>query len=230
IRDIASLQQIAEQPKGEGDAAPIYELLNERMAKLLDSDMCGVLIYDDARQALIPQLPFHGLPDNVAERIVIPLPAGSAQFDIWRNQPYWVSNDVKDEPLVESLNFGFIVDAAGIDNTALFPLQIAGERIGIMAISNKRTEGGVMLNDIQNLRVLSSQAAIVVENVRLYQRERRIDTELVGLQEMTHAIGALSHESEFYQEISERIARLTGTTMCGVLLYDEESRALISQL
>lgn len=230
IRDIASLQQITEQPKGQGDATPIYGLLNERMAKLLDADMCGVLIYDETRQALIPQMPFYGLPDNVAERIVIPLPSKSPQSDIWLNQPYWVSNDVKDEPLVDTLNFGFLVDAAGIDNTALFPLQIAGERIGIMAISNKRTEGGFMPGDIQNLRVLSSQAAIVVENVRLYQRERRIDNELVGLQEMTHAIGALSHEGEFYQEISERIARLMNSTMCGVLLYDSQSRSLVSQL
>lgn len=230
IRDIASLQQIAEQPKGEGDAAPIYGLLNERMAKLLDADMCGVLIYDESREALLPQMPFYGLPDNVAERIIIPLPSKSPQSDIWRNQPYWVSNDVKDEPLVESLNFGFLIDAAGIDNTALFPLQIAGERIGIMAISNKHTQGGFMPGDIQNLRVLSSQAAIVVENVRLYQRERRIDNELIGLQEMTHAIGALSHEGEFYQEISERIARLMTSNMCGVLLYDSQRRALVSQL
>ncbi|MGB7340143.1 MAG: GAF domain-containing protein [Phototrophicaceae bacterium] len=230
IRDIASLQQITEQSKGDGSSEPIYKLLNERMAKLLDADMCGVLIYDATRQALIPQMPFFGLIDSVAERIVIPLPTDSPQRDIWRNQPYWVSNDVRDEPLVETLNFGFIVDAAGIDNTALFPLQIAGERIGIMAISNKRTEGGFMPNDIQNLRVLSSQAAIVVENVRLYQRERRIDNELVGLQEMTHAIGALSHEGDFYQAISERIARLTGSTMCGVLLYNEDSRTLVSQM
>jgi len=230
IRDIASLQEIAEQPKGEGDATPIYGLLNERMAKLLDADMCGVLIYDDVRQALIPQLPFFGLPDHVADRIVIPLPPDSTQYDIWRNQPYWVSNDIKEEPMIEALNFEFIVDAAGVDNTALFPLQIAGDRIGIMAISNKRTGGGFMPNDIQNLRVLSSQAAIVVENVRLYQRERRIDTELVGLQEMTHAIGALSHEGEFYLEITERIARLTGSKMCGILLYDDETRSLVSQL
>jgi PAS domain S-box-containing protein len=228
IRDIASLQQIAEQPKGEGGAAAIYALLNERMAKLLDADMCGVLLYDDVRQALMPQLPFYGLPDHVADKIIIPMNTGSSQFDIWRNQPYWVSNDVRDEPLLETLQLGGIVEAAGIDNTALFPMQIAGERIGIMAISN--TKNGFMPNDIQNLRVLSSQAAIVVENLRLYERERRIDNELVGLQEMTYAIGALSHEGEFYHEITERIARLMNSQMCGVLLYDANREALVSQL
>jgi PAS domain S-box-containing protein len=245
IRDIASLQQIAEQPKGErGEAAPIYALLNERMANLMNADMCGVFLYDDAREALVPQLPFYGLPDHVANRIVLPLPPNTAQRDIWENQPYWVSNDVKDEPLaeaislassdaiegVDSFNLKSLLDVAGINNTALFPMQVAGERFGVMAISNKRSEGGFLPNDIQNLRVLSSQATLVVENVRLYQRERRIDTELVGLQEMTHAIGALSHEGEFYLEISERIGRLMDSAMCGVLLYDQDRQALVSQL
>lgn len=230
IRDIASLQEIAEQPKGEKDSAPIYALLNERMAKLLEADMCGVLLYEETREALVPQLPFYGLHDNVADKFIIPLSKDSSQYDIWTNQPYWVSNDVQDEPLVEALKFESIIELAGVNNTALFPMQIAGERIGIMAISNKRTEGGFMPNDIQNLRVLSSQAAIVVENIRLYQRERRIDNELVGLQEMTHAIGALSHEGEFYQEISERIARLMESQICGILLYDSNRNALVSQL
>jgi len=230
INDIASLQQIAEHPKGEGDVAPIYKVLNERMANLLDADMCGVFIYEAERTALIPQMPFYGLPEHVADKIIIPLTPGSVQHNIWMQQPYWVSNDVADEPLVEDLNMKPIVDVAGIRNTALFPLQIAGERIGIMAISNKRSPGGFTPNDLQNLRVLASQAAIVVENMRLYQRERRIDTELVGLQEMTHAIGALDHEGEFYSVISERIARLMGCEMCGVLLYDRNRSRLISQL
>jgi GAF domain-containing protein len=230
IRDIASLQQIAEQPKGESSSTPIYALLNERMAKLLDADMCGVLLYEEGRDALVPQLPFYGLIDSVADGFLIPLPKSSPQYDIWVSQPYWVSNDVQDEPLVEALNFEGMIELAGIKNTALFPMQIAGERIGVMAISNKRTEGGFMPNDIQNLRVLSSQAAIVVENIRLYQRERRIDAELVGLQEMTHAIGALSHEGEFFREIAERIARLSHSKICGILLYNSSRNALVSQL
>ncbi len=230
IKDIASLQQIAEQPEGDRNATPIYEMLNERIARLMQADMCGIFLYGRDREMLQPQMPFYGLPEHVADKIAFPLPPGSPQRDIWQDQPYWVSNDLEEEPLVESLGLRGIVDVAGIDNTALFPMQIAGERIGVIAVSNRQSEGGFTPNDLQNLRVLSSQAAIVVENVRLYQREKRIDTELIGLQEMTHAIGALSHEGEFYAEISERIARLMDSTMCGVLLYDEKQQALISQL
>src|SRR5690606_36757455 len=132
--------------------------------------------------------------------------------------------------LAEALGLRPLIEVAGIHNSSLIPMQIGGQRIGVVAVSNKRTEGGFTTHDIQNMRVLATQAAIVVENIRLSQRERRIDTELVGLQEITHPIGALSHESEFFSEITERIAHLTEIQMCGILLYDKQEQALISQL
>lgn len=230
IRDIASLQDIAEQPRSGEDTAPIYGLLTERIARLLEVDMCGVFTYSEDRGGLIPELPFHGIPDSIAQSIFLPLPDGTQQREIWENQPFWFTNDVRDEPLLTALGLAPLVEVAGIQNTALMPMVIGGERIGIIAVSNKQGESGFTPRDIQNLQVLIAQASIVVENVRLYQRERRIDTELVGLQEMTHAIGSLSHESEFYTEITDRIARLMQSEMCGILLYNADRQRLESQL
>jgi len=230
IRDIASLQDIAEQPRSGEDAAPIFELLTERIARLLEVDMCGVFTFSDDRNGLVPELPFYGMPDSIAQSIFFPMPDDSPQRDIWDNQPYWFTNNVTDEPLLEAIGLAPLVEIAGIRNTALMPMAIGGERIGIIAVSNKHGEDGFTPRDIQNLQVLIAQAAIVVENVRLYQRERRIDTELVGLQEMTHAIGALSHESEFFSEINDRIARLMESEMCGVLLFNDARGRLESQL
>lgn len=230
VSDLASLQKIAENSDPTTDTASIYRMLNERIAQLVESDMCGILLHDPDRRSLMPQLPFHGIPDNVAQLIVIPVPDGSPQHNIWRHQPHWVSNDVVDEPLIESLGLMPVIEVTGIRSLVLIPMQIGGVRIGTMMVCNRRTERGFSPHDIQNLAVLVAQAAIIVGNLRLYQREQRIDTELVGLQEMTHAIGALSHEGEFYQEISERIARLMKSAMCGVLLYDPQRRVLRSQL
>jgi len=229
IRDIASLQQIAEQPKAGRESTPVYAMLNERIAKLVDAEYSGIYLYDSGRHELVPQLPFHGLIDQIASHLTIPLGIDSPQDDIWHHQPYWVSNDVSDEPLAEALGLKPLLETIGVRNTALIPLQVAGERIGILAVSNRRGSGFTP-SDVQNLRVLSSQAALVVENIRLYQREQLIDNELLGLQEMTHAIGALSHEGEFYAEITERIARLMKSTMCGILLFDAKERALIAQM
>ncbi len=230
ITQIAALQDIARQVQSDVDVPKVFYGLNERIAKLVDAEMCAVFLYDPEREMLLPQLPFYGLPDHVAQMIQIPLPVGSPQRYIWEHQPYWFSNDLKNEPLVENLGLMPIVEVAGIRSTALLPLQLANQRIGLIIVSNRRGQGGFTPNDIQSLRVLAMQASIVVGSVRLYQRERLIDNELLGLQEMTDAIGALSHESEFFATITERIARLMRSGMCGVLLYDSQKRQLVPRL
>jgi PAS domain S-box-containing protein len=229
ITDMSSLQQVTQQADGTMDARTIYSLLNERIAILMSADMCGILVYDETRRALVAELPFFGLPDHVISGYTIPIVPDSPQLDIWENQPYWVSNDVADEPLVEAIGLQMLVSAAGVYNAALVPMQIGDRRIGIVQVSNKRTAGGFTSQDIQDLRVLVSQASVVVENLRLYQREQRRDTEFFGLQEITRAIGALSHESAFYSTITERIATLLDIQMCGVLLYDADTHRLVAQ-
>jgi PAS domain S-box-containing protein len=229
LNDIARLQELTEETASDRDSAVIFQRLNERIAQLIDAEMSGVFLYDEERSALLPQLPFHGLNDNVVNRIQIPVPPNSPQRDIWESQPYWVSNHLADEPLVEALGLQGILQVAGIRSTALVPMSIAGERIGFVAVSNKRGRAGFMPADIQSLRVLATQAGIIVENLRLYQREKLIDSELVGLQEMTEAIGSLEQGDHFYANISERIARLMRCSMVGILLYDQSNRRLIAQ-
>ena len=232
INDIASLQRIVstEDVKGADATQRVYSALNQRVAELLSADMCGIFLYDQDREGLVVQLPVLGLPEALIRTVFIPLPYDSPQYDIWTRQQYWVSNDVVDEPLVEALGLSTVVSLAGITNTAWMPLQLGDQRFGVLAVSNKRTEGGFTARDIQNLQVLAAQAAIVVENIRLYQREKRMDTELVGLQQITDAIGALSHETEFYGEITERIALLMDIEKCGVMLHDADNHRLLSRL
>ncbi|MCU0479927.1 MAG: GAF domain-containing protein [Anaerolineae bacterium] len=230
IESIATLQQTIGGSTPIEQNASVYASLCERVAKLVPADMCAIFLYDPDRKGLVTQLPAYGIPEALIRNVFIPLPENSPQYDIFFYQSNWVSNDAVDEPLIQHLGLDAVVRLAGIHNMAWFPLQLAQQRIGMITVSNKRGGGGFNMQDIQNLTALAAQSSIVVESVRLYQRERRMDTELVGLQEITNAIGALSHESEFYGEITERIAKLMGMQMCGILLYDPEKAQLVSKL
>ncbi|MFN8372575.1 MAG: GAF domain-containing protein, partial [Anaerolineae bacterium] len=231
IDDITSVQEVTEQHKLENldNATELYASLTERIARLLDASVCGVYLFDEQRQALVPEVPFYGLPPHLASNLVINLPPSSPQRDIWERQEYWMSNDLSDEPLIQGTSFQLLVSAATIHNIALIPMGLSGRRFGMVLVSNKRTEGGFTLQNIQHLKVLVAQASIVVENIRLLKREERIDAELVGLQKITQAIGSINTQGEFYAEINERIASLMGVTMCGLLLYDDNIQALIAQ-
>jgi PAS domain S-box-containing protein len=231
ISDITSVQEVTEQHKLENvhNAGELYAALTERIARLMDASVCGVYLFDEQRQALVPELPFYGLPSQLASNLIINMTPDSPQRVIWDRQDFWMSNDLADEPLVQGTSFQLLVSAATIHNIALIPMGIAGQRFGVIQVSNKRTEGGFTLQNIQHLKVLVAQAAIVVENIRLMKREETIDAELIGLQKITQAIGSINTQGSFYGEINERIASLMGVKMCGLLLYDEATQSLIAQ-
>jgi len=230
INDMATIGALTNLNENTSDARSTYLALNTRIAKIVGAGVAGVLIYDENRRALMPELPFFGLPDQLAQSCIIPLPADSPQRDIYERQNYWVTNDVADESLIESLGLKSIFGVAGIKSTALLPLQIGDRRIGMMQISNKKSASGFNAQDIKEMNLLVAQAAVVVENLRLRQREERRDTELSGLQELTQAIGSLSREEEFYLTINSRIAAQMDVNMCGILLFDHEKHRLTTQL
>ncbi len=232
IDQMATLQQIVQQEsRDQADyAQAVYKTLHERIARLAGVEMCGILLYNEARQALIPESPFYNVPEQVIRNYFIPIPPGSPQRAIWDSQPYWYLNELAGEPLLEELNLLPLAQLTGVYNTALIPLVVGERRIGILQVSNKSGEGGFGPPDMQNLTLLAAQAAVVVENIRSYQREQSRENELLGLQEITYAVSSSSDENEFYAEISARIARLMEMEMCGILLYDEQENALVAQL
>ncbi len=229
LNELANLQEVAQVAGDLNSAGELYLRLNARIAEMLEAEMCGVFLYDRDRGALLPQLPFYGLNDGVASRIVIPVPPNSPQHDIWQKQPYWASNALLEEPLVEALGLRGLLEVVGIRSSVLVPMTVSRERIGFIAVSNKRNQRPFLPSDIQSLRVLSMQAAVIVENIRLYERERLIDSELVGLQEMTDAISALQDMNEFYASVSQRMARLMRCQIAVVLLYDPAANVLRAQ-
>ncbi|GAB4530202.1 MAG: hypothetical protein OHK0046_50650 [Anaerolineae bacterium] len=228
VDDLANLQEIVRH-EDMTDGAPLFAVLSKRIAALMNTSMAGVFLYDDYRKGLVPQMPFHGLPDAAVQRLFIPLTADSPQKDIWENQSYWLSNHVVDEPLVAKLGLQWVVDGAGLYNTLWVPLYIATERIGVITVTNKRGGGDFNIHDVTSLTLLATQTATVIENWRLHRREKRLDTERDGLQKIADAIGALSHETEFYGEITSQIAELMGVSMCGILIYEDDSQRLLSK-
>ena len=231
VEDLVSLQGLVEQASGRADtrAEAVYGALARRVAELSGAQMCGILLYDDSKAGLTAALPFHGIPDALARSLVVPLPGGSAARDIFERQPYWLAGDLKDEPLAEEMGLASVMSTIGIRNTLWVPLQISRERIGMLAVFNKQ-RGEFTTRDVSNLKAIASQATVVVESIRLFSREQRLDAELEGLQQMTFAIGALTAEGDFFKELTNRIAALMNVRSCALLLLDAAGDRMTGQI
>ncbi|MCA9910111.1 MAG: GAF domain-containing protein, partial [Anaerolineae bacterium] len=175
-----------------GSQEEMLRALTERTAQLMGVDMAGVLLYDDRQAMLVAQEPFYGLPSPVVRIYNIPLPPHSEARAIFERTSVWRSADLAGEPLAEEMGLDTLVNAAGVRDIMLMPMQIGNRRIGMLQVSNRRAPGGFSLRDEQNLRLLAAQAAIVVEELRLYEQDILRESEMMSLQEITQAFGALA--------------------------------------
>ncbi|PJF25170.1 MAG: hypothetical protein CUN53_14145, partial [Phototrophicales bacterium] len=120
IEELATLQSKIVQVRAS-DAEALYATLTERVARLMDSGICGVLLYDERRRALVAEVPFFGLPTQLVRGYTIPVgEAGSPGRDLWERD-FWISNDLADEPNVELLGMMRLINPGGVENTAIMP-------------------------------------------------------------------------------------------------------------
>src|SRR5579859_2452851 len=138
----------------------------------------------------------------------IPLPENSYAANIFHTRDWWYTNNVKGDDLVRQLGLLNLAEAVGVRSTALAPMLVGTRRLGVVQAANKRDGSGFSENDVRLLEIFASQAAIVVENARIYDEEQRRADELGGLQQISQAIGVLRNVNELYGQINERIARL----------------------
>ena len=119
------------------------------------------------------------------------------------------------------------------------PLKIGQRVVGVMNVAYPRPRA-FSQSELSILRLLADQAAIAIENARLYQfereqreknarlfeAERRRVEQLAGLQEITRALGVLTDARESYSLMTKRLAELLGARICLVMLYDPHRNEL----
>ncbi len=104
------------------------------------------------------------------------------------------------------------------------PLIAADKVVGVMAIQSYEQENLYSEQDLALFSTIAAQAAIAIDNARLFQeRERRI-TELAILNEIGRALSSALERDQVTRAIYEQVGRIFDTTNFYIALYDEERR------
>lgn len=224
--ELASLAEITRAIEATTDPYELYRRLTSDIARLINVEMVGLLLFDEHRRALLPQLPFYGLPDIAVEAYRLGVPHGGPAEALWEAAPYVLSNQVRTEPAVSALGLTELVETAGVRTTLLVPLSRGGRRIGVVQACNRQDGAPFTDQDVRLLTVFASQAAVIIENARLVREAHNRAVQAEGLRDIAASVAEGTDLDSILRAVMQRAGALFAFDVGLVALLDEASGEL----
>lgn len=160
----------------------INRLLSDTMqlaADVIDAGAASLMLIDEERKELVFEVS-HGSRGQVLRQQRIPLDEGLAGW-VARNGYPVIVNDARTDPRFShrvDVRTGFLTQSI-----AAVPLKIKGRIIGVLEVLNKYSGAGFNQEDIRLMSSIAAQAAIAIENARLYQQVSQERDHIIKAQE-----------------------------------------------
>lgn len=156
----------------------IAQLLADAMqlaANVIDAGAASIMLVDEERKELVFKVS-HGHKGHMLRQQRIPLDEGIAGWVVRHGRPV-IANDARADSRFShrvDVRTGFLTQSI-----AAVPLKIKGRIIGVLEVLNKYSGQGFNQEDIQLMNSIATQAAIAIENARLYEELKDQHTQII---------------------------------------------------
>ncbi|MBN1564363.1 MAG: GAF domain-containing protein, partial [Anaerolineae bacterium] len=227
-RELGGLQQIAQTMGVLRSTEELIGQITERIATLMEVEMCGVLLYDPKTRVLVSQKPFFGMddPDQI-DFYQLPSPPDSPVSKLWRDRDTWFSNNLRYDPLARDSDLDTLASQLGIRQTALATLFVGSHQLGVLQVANRQDGFEFTEDDARVLSIFAGQAAILIDNGRLYHEMQQRTHEAEGLRVVTEIASQAIPNDETVEKVLIAIANLLQTRVVSLALVEENSGDLL---
>jgi signal transduction histidine kinase len=165
-----------------GSTLDLPQLLRDTMQLAQDvmhAHASSLMLIDRETGELVIEI-VHGSKRDQLRRLRIPMNQGIAGWVATNGQPIIVNDPDSDPRFTRNVDLrtGFMTR-----NILCVPLQIKGQTIGVLQVLNKQSDEGFDDEDLELMRTLASQAAVAIENARLYRNVREDRDKIIQAQE-----------------------------------------------
>ncbi len=188
---LGMIYQMGQTMSSTFELKKLLERAMQVASSVTDAEAASLMLIDRNRRELI----FASSHSDQAELLKqqhISMDTGIAGWVATHNQPLIV-NDVNQDP-----RFNPQVDASTgfvTRSIACVPLQTKGRTIGVLEALNKKSAEGFNEDDLEVMLTLAAQAAIAIENARLYQSLREERDKIIEAQEtVRHELARKLHD------------------------------------
>lgn len=179
LGQISLFYQVAQSLASTFDLDKVLEDTMQLATAVLNAGAAALMLVQEESGELVFEYTCGEMGD-VLRRQRTPLDEGIAGWVATHGEPVIV-NDVHSDPRFSPLvdtRTGFLTRSV-----VCVPIQIRGKTIGVLEVLNKRSEGGFDDEDLSLMITTANQAAIAIENARLYQSLREERDRIIQAQE-----------------------------------------------
>ena len=219
-RRLSALYELGQKLILLRDPLDIVEAVLDIAVRVLDLQDTDFLLMDEARHELYVAAR-RGLSQD-ASSLRLPLDGGQGITVVAARtgQPVYVP-DVQRDPRYVCTGFSAASELA-------VPVQVEGRVLGVLNVESTQPDDFDDA-DLELLTILADEAALALENARLYAEERRQADEMVILNELAHRINASLDLQATLDAIVAAAAELVPCALAEVSLWDEGSGLLTLQ-
>jgi len=217
-RQLDALRAVGTEITRELDLPTLLGLIVRRAAELVGAASGTVFLWDKRDQVLVAEA-WHGFADW---RRGVRLQLGEAVAGTTaQRREGMIVNDYRTSPYAHPVT----LDRTGITAVLAEPLLYHDRLVGVLTINNEGTGRHFTEEDRATLALFATQAAIAIENARLYQEIQQHAAELEErVRERTRALEEASrHKSEFLANMSHEL-RTPLNSIIGFAEFLQEQR------
>jgi PAS domain S-box-containing protein len=150
-----------------GDFESTLRHLVNQIAAVLGVERCAILLMDERREGLVAHPYTQGFDGEDAAESLTELAKGPAVEAALRSGEPFACNDCANDPDLPAEMIELLA-RIGDRNLLLVPMRAGNTAVGMIRASNK-IEGAFGAGDIDLMSIFASQAAVIVQNTRLYE-------------------------------------------------------------
>lgn len=221
VDELARLQRVTAGVNSTLVLEDVLQLVVESAVAAVPAAETGSLFLMDENRNLILKAG-HGLKPSGDKTVCLRWGEGYSGWVAREGQPLILDN-VPEDP--RAVRFGDQVTS--IKSAVVVPLQAKGKIIGTLCLDNRSTYAAFDESGLQLLQTFADQAAIAIENARLYAETSHRLRELDALNRIATSITSTLDLERVLDLTMQELKDLLGVEVCSLMLLDEQTDELV---
>ncbi|HIQ04070.1 MAG TPA: GAF domain-containing protein, partial [Anaerolineae bacterium] len=243
LESLTNLNRASQAVTSSLDVKEILEQIVNLAGFVINSDYTSVVLLDEDGEPALETEDFRGVPP-ISQRI---RSSGVTRYVLDSGQPV-VVDMISDEGAIspplrrpdgELIEANPAIVAAGIRSFVAVPIQAKGRMLGVVFVHSRQPHA--FHGQVPLLTTFANQAAVAIENARLFEEEQRRARELAALNSLATAVSRSLDLGEILNEAADRVMEIIridaaqyyaggGQMMLLIFLLDDRDGDLVLHL